>query len=270
MRKLTTPKKILILILLVAAGLRLWNLGAADVITDEALNGFRSIGKIDFFVSEFQKTPYDWYGAGDIPGWAKLSYHDHPPLTFIIQNIFFKIGGINLWALRLPFALAGIASVYLIYLIGRILFGLENWQLLNKSNMSDKANRSDMSNMSDRGGIGGLVGLAAAGLLAINSYHVWISRIGLMESIVIFLNLLTVYFFLKGVTTSLSAPRAAKSHLHKGGKREIQEKKYLILTGLAFGLSLLAKYTSIVLLPIFVLYLFSSKKTFRLSSMASL
>jgi len=239
MNRLDRSKKILILILLVAAFLRLWNLGGADVITDEGLNGFRSIGYIDFFLSEFQPTPYDWLGTGDLPAWTKLSFHDHPPLTFIIQHIFFKLGGVNNWSLRLPFALAGIGSVLLMYFIGKELFS--SFYKIKNTKQHEKEQETIRKNE-----FGLIVGLVSAAILAINNYHVWVSRIGLQESIVIFLNLLAVYFFIKGV--------APPSPLNKRG--EIGEQgKYLILTGVAFGLAMLAKYTSIILLPIFIIYL---------------
>ena len=73
---------LLISILILAAFLRLYNLTSADVITDEALIAFRAIGYIDFFVSPYQTTPYEWFS--DTPAWVKLSFHDHPPLIFLI------------------------------------------------------------------------------------------------------------------------------------------------------------------------------------------
>lgn len=222
MKKDNFSKIMLIVILLVAAFLRLWGLPEADVTTDEAFNGIRSIGYIDFLMSESQKTPYDWYGTGELPGWLMLSFHDHPPLTFIIQHIFFMLLGVSLWGLRLPSALAGIASVYLMHLIGKQLFkGGGKGRLAEKIPLFRWINRGE------------LAGFLAAGLLAINSYHIWVSRIGLQESITIFFILLTVYFFL----------------------RALQKPIYFILTGVALGLALLSKYTAFALLPIFLLYL---------------
>ncbi|MFA5022558.1 MAG: glycosyltransferase family 39 protein [Patescibacteria group bacterium] len=192
---------IIILILALAAILRLGNLTSADVITDESLIAFRSIGLIDFLASPNQTTPWEWFSDGSIPAWAKLSFHDHPPLVFWLQHFTFKIFGQNLLALRLPFVLAGVLSVYLIYLLGKKLF-------------SEKA------------------GLTASFLLAICSYHVWVSRIGLQESIVIFLTLLTFYLFLKN----------------------LEDKKHW-QWGIALGLALLTKYTALIILPIIIIYL---------------
>lgn len=154
---------IIILILALAAILRLGNLTSADVITDESLIAFRSIGLIDFLASPNQTTPWEWF-SDNIPWWAKISFHDHPPLVFIIQYLFFSIFGVSIIILRLPFAVAGIIGVYLLYLIGQKLF--------NKQ-----------------------VGIIASLLLAVLGYHIWISRVGLQESIVILFSLLAFYYF---------------------------------------------------------------------------
>src|SRR3989338_5227713 len=103
----------LLLILVVAGVLRFYQLGLADVITDEVLIAFRSIGYIDFFSSPYQTTPWEWFS--DLPWWLKLSFHDHPPLIFLIQHWFFQLLGQNVIVLRLPFALAGIFSVFLFF-----------------------------------------------------------------------------------------------------------------------------------------------------------
>ncbi|MFA6410060.1 MAG: glycosyltransferase family 39 protein [Candidatus Buchananbacteria bacterium] len=191
----------IILILVLALVLRFWDLTKADVITDESLIAFRSIGLIDFLASPDQTTPWEWFLDKPIAGWAKLSFHDHPPLVFWLQHFSFLLFGQNLLALRLPFVLAGIFSVFLIYLIGKKLFDQK-------------------------------VGLLAGFFLSICSYHIWISKIGLQESLVIFFCLLTFYLFLKSLDT----------------------KKYW-QWGIALGLALLTKYTALVILPIILIYL---------------
>ncbi|MBI2582760.1 glycosyltransferase family 39 protein [Candidatus Azambacteria bacterium] len=163
---------IVIGILFVAAFVRLFRITAVDVTTDEALIGVRSIGYLDFMASPTQKTPPEWYDPEPAPAWTKLSFHDHPPLTFLLQHLSFKIFGENLIGLRAIFVLAGIASVWLAFFIGRKLF-------------SETA------------------GLLAAGLLALSAAHTVISRIGLQESLGIFFVLLAFYFFLR----TLEEPR---------------------------------------------------------------
>src|SRR3989344_3666255 len=195
---------LLISILILAAFLRLYNLTSADVITDEALIAFRAIGYIDFFVSPYQTTPYEWFS--DTPAWVKLSFHDHPPLIFLIENLFFKVFGVNVFSLRLPFVLAVMASVILIYLIGSQLFNQKS-------------------------------GLLAALFLAISPYHLWISRVGLHESMVMALMLLAFYFFI----------------LSLGNQKHWR-------WGIFLGLAMLSKYTAIILLPIFLVYLLISNR----------
>lgn len=100
-----------------------------------------------------------------IPWWTNLSFHDHPPLVFLVQHWSIKVFGENKFAFRLPSALAGILSVYLIYLIGKKLF-------------SEKA------------------GLLSAALMAITVNAVHNSRLGLQESTLMALILAAIYFFL--------------------------------------------------------------------------
>ena len=196
-------------ILAVAAVLRLWSLGGGDITgNDEVLYAFRAIGMLDYDDAPNQTTPIEWFDP-NTPGWTKLSFHDHPPLVFLVQNVFMKVFGENVFAFRLPSAIFGILSVYFIYLIGRRLF-------------SETA------------------GLISAGLLAVTVNHVYISRIGIQESYVIFFLLLGSYLFI----------------------RTLEDKKYLLWTGAAIGLGLLTKYTAFILAPIFLTYLAIYKREY--------
>ena len=155
----------LICILLAASFLRLVFISRGDTINDEVLYAFRAIDMLDFDEAAEQTTPLEWFdplktgGTSDIPWWTALSFHDHPPLVFLIQHFFMRIFGESRLGFRLPSALFGIASVWLLYLIGKELYSKD-------------------------------AGLIAAGLLAITVNHVYISRIGLQESYVIFFILL--------------------------------------------------------------------------------
>lgn len=190
-------------ILLIAGVLRFTHVSVPDVVTDEAVYGFRSIGYLDYLASDKQTTPVDWFGVDNLPAWTHLSFHDHPPVVFLVQHIFFKIFGVSIFILRFPFILAGIASVWLLYCIGKELFSKN-------------------------------VGLLAAGLLAVDPYHVWASRIGYLESVTIFFMLLSVYFFV----------------------RMLQRKKHAsTLWGAATGLAVLSKYTAFFLLPVYATYI---------------
>lgn len=210
---------LVIAILLLASFLRLYQLDRADVLNDEALIAFRSVGYIDFFSSPYQTTPWEWFSV--VPWWAHLSFHDHPPIVFLLQHLSFFIFGQSVMALRLPLAVAGIGAVWLLYLIGQ--------QLFNKR-----------------------TGLIAALLLAVSSYHVWISRIGLQESMVIFFVLLAIYYFIKSLSTGAYWK-----------------------WGIAFGLAMMTKYTAIALVPIIFFYVLFfrrdlfNKKNFYLTPLIS-
>ncbi|TSC80080.1 MAG: hypothetical protein G01um101429_284 [Parcubacteria group bacterium Gr01-1014_29] len=158
-------KQILFIILLLASLLRIWSLGSGDTLSDEVLYSFRAVGMLDFDEAADQTTPLEWFDPY-IPSWTKFSFHDHPPLVFLIQHVFMRIFGETPFTFRLPSALFGIASVYLLYLIGKHLY-------------SEK------------------VGLFAAAFLGVTVNHVVISRLGLQESYVIFFILLAIFFFIR-------------------------------------------------------------------------
>ena len=199
---------ILLGILLLASFLRLWNLSSGDPLSDEVLYSFRAIGPMDFDEAAEQTTPLEWFDPY-IPSWTSLSFHDHPPLVFWIQHLFMNIFGETRVGFRLPSALMGIASVYLVYLLGKRLY-------------SNPA------------------GLIASGLLAVNAYHVTISRLGLQESYAIFFILLSSYLFLLS----------------------LKNDRYLIWTGTALGLAFLTKYTAFILIPTFLAYLLIFKREY--------
>lgn len=154
----------IIVIIAIAAFLRLYGLSWGDTVNDEVFYGFRAIGLMDFDEAADQTTPLEWFDP-QIPSWTKLSFHDHPPLVFWIQHFSILIFGENNFALRFPSAILGIISVYILYLLGRRLY-------------SESA------------------GLIASGLMAVTLNSVYISRTGMQEPYVIFFILLTIYLFL--------------------------------------------------------------------------
>ena len=140
----------IIIVSTVAIFYRFWGLTAAGLHHDAALNSMRALGWFDFLVGVGQTTPLIWFGY--IPWWANLSFHDHPPLSFLIQKIFFTIFGDSDFAALLPFALAGVLTVWLIY-----------WVL---GRLSDKR-----------------TALLGALLFAVSSFNIWSSRSGLLEAL---------------------------------------------------------------------------------------
>ncbi len=162
-----TKKDILFYILIAAAALRLWGLSSGDPVNDEVFMGFRGLGMVDFDEAPAQTTPWEWFDA-ERPWWTNLSMHDHPWGVPLVQNLSMRIFGDNNFGMRLPSALLGIGSVYLLYKIGFLLYAQE-------------------------------VGLIAAALLAVTVNNVYISRLGLQESYAIFAILLGIYYFLKSL-----------------------------------------------------------------------
>lgn len=158
-----TEKTWLIFILAASFILRFANLTAFDIKNDSALYSIRALGWFDY-LGGGQTAPVQWFGS--IPSWALMSFHDCPPLVFLIQKVSFMIFGDNTFAVRLPFALAGVLSVLVVYYAVKLF-------------------RS------------GNTALWAAGIFSLSSYAVWSSRAGYLEGVEVLFIVLSVFFFLK-------------------------------------------------------------------------
>lgn len=166
MNKLFKNKKAIICgVVIFIVLLRFWNLTGLDLISDDALYSFRALGWFDY-LGGGQTTPVQWFG--NIPWWGNLSFHDAPPLVFAIQKIFFMVFGANALAARLPFALAGLGVVYLMYLI-----------------VKKMANEN--------------LAIGAALIMAVSSYGSWASRTGYLEGIQVVFIVLSLFFFIQFV-----------------------------------------------------------------------
>ncbi|NUM25100.1 MAG: glycosyltransferase family 39 protein [Candidatus Buchananbacteria bacterium] len=151
------------IVFVIAAILIFGGLTRADVQHDDATYSFRSLGYLDFMNSQLQTTPLQWFET--VPTWSKLSFHDHPPLTFALQHVSFKLFGPSLFASRLPSALAGVFSVVLLFLIAKKQYDFKTAAL-------------------------------ASALLGVLAIHSWMSQISYLEPVAVFLILLTVYLFI--------------------------------------------------------------------------
>lgn len=156
-------------LLLVAAFFRFYHLERADMINDASTYAFRSIGYTDILMSDIQTTPLKWFGYA--PSWSKLSFHDAPPLVFLIQHCFFNILGVNLTTARLPFVIFGILTVLVFYFFAKELYGRKTAFL-------------------------------ASLFLAVDAYHTLSSQSGLLEPILLFFVILGLWFFKKGLADS--------------------------------------------------------------------
>ncbi len=98
-------------VLLIATLVRLWDLDANGFGNEYYAAGVRSM---------LQSAHLFFYNAFDPAGLVSL---DKPPLAFWIQTAFAAALGYNGWSIHLPQALAGVASVALLYGLVRRPFG---------------------------------------------------------------------------------------------------------------------------------------------------
>ncbi|MBI4058829.1 glycosyltransferase family 39 protein [Candidatus Microgenomates bacterium] len=161
--------KILFLILVIAAILRLWNLAGnpPSLTSDEAALGYNAYSIL--------KTGRDEYGQF-LPIIFK-SFGDWKPGFYIYTDVpFVAIFGLNEWSLRLPGAISGIIAVWLIYLAVGELFRSKNFQF-------------SIFNFQ----------LLAALLLAISPWHIHFSRGAWEANLALTLTLAGIYFFLRAI-----------------------------------------------------------------------
>jgi len=147
------------MVLSIAALLRLWNLGNYPPLNaDEAAIGYNAYSILE--------TGRDEHG--DFLPLHFKSFGDYKPgLYFYLAMPFVKILGLNEWAVRLPSALLGIATVYLVYLLAKLLWNNETF------------------------------GIIWAFILTISPWHIHFSRGGWESNTALFFILFGVYLFYK-------------------------------------------------------------------------
>jgi ABC-type multidrug transport system fused ATPase/permease subunit len=172
---LKDKRKIIImgLLFILAVFARLVYLGETEILGDEPAYSVRSIGLLDVSTN-VQETPIDWFD--ELPFWTSLSFHDHPPLTFFINNFFIKFFGDSLMVTRLPSALFSIFTIFLVYLITKKLFKDE------------------------------YIAFFASALFAVNAISIFYARSAMMESFTLFFILLTFYLFLMSLENKKLLP----------------------------------------------------------------
>lgn len=184
-------RRCLLASLAVAAFFLFFRLGAHDPLTDEEELAFRALGYLDFLNAPYQTTPYEWFA--EVPWWVGLSFHDHPPLLFLMEHLVLRLFGDSLLAIRVPFAFLGLASLALLGGVSRRLYGET-------------------------------AACVVVALTAVNTYWLWIFRLGLQEGLVLF-------FLVAGLYCLTRAPANAW---------------WLVAWGVAAGLGMLSKYTSVL------------------------
>lgn len=155
-----TVNIILIAILILGSFLRLYNIGKESFWVDEAATVYTTQQHASEIIKDIYTTNKhapQYYESGGTP-----------PFYFVLANYWTKLFGLSEIKLRSLSAMLGIISIYLIFLIGKILF-------------NDK------------------VGLVSAFLLSINYMHIRYSQEARTYSLIILLTMLTVFFLLKAL-----------------------------------------------------------------------
>src|SRR4030066_322174 len=156
---------ILLLIIILSAVLRLWNLNKIPpgLTPDEAALGYNAYSIL--------KTGRDEYGK-ILPVIFK-SFGDFKPGFYIYLTVPFVASlGLNEFAVRLPSALAGILGVWLIFLIVKEINNLEKIKIKNLE-------------------------IISALMLALNPWHIHFSRGAWEINVSLTLTLAGILFFLK-------------------------------------------------------------------------
>ena len=142
-------KELLVLFpLFFGAFLRVYELGSESVWLDEAASIF--------------------FAQRDIHSLMAWTYEPHPPLYYALLHFWMGFFGMSELATRFLSAIFGMLSVFVIYRIGKLLFGVEN-------------------------------GLYSALILAVSMFHISFSQEVRMYSLLTFSTLMSVYFFAKAL-----------------------------------------------------------------------
>ena len=162
---------ILILILLLGTFLRVYGLGDESFWLDESY----TVKYTDYTIPQVVKGTYAnstllpmffGKGAGTVP------------FYYMITNSWTKIFGMSEFKLRIVSALFGIASIYVIFLLGRFLFNSQ-------------------------------AGLIAAFMLAINHQQIYFSQEARMYGMLVILTSLSAFFLLRALSSNRTAYWAA-------------------------------------------------------------
>ncbi|HVT01004.1 MAG TPA: glycosyltransferase family 39 protein [Patescibacteria group bacterium] len=164
---------LLLVIVMVAAFLRLWQLGNVPPSPDwdEAALGYDAYS--------IATTGRDEFGKFLPP--VLRSFDDYKPALYAYLAIPTVMTlGLNTAAVRLPSAIAGTLSVIVLFFIIQELFSKKG---------DDQKDRERVN----------LIGLAASLLLAISPWSIQFSRVAFESNVGVFFNMLVVLFFLKGL-----------------------------------------------------------------------
>jgi len=207
-------------IILLAAVLRLYALDKYPfgLNADEAAIGYNAYSLLT--------TGHDEHGAS----WPLVfrSFDDYkPPLYFYLVLPFVKVLGLNIWSVRLPSALLGTLSVYLVYLLAISIFTKQTMNHLACRQAGVQGDKSRHSGLDPESAFFN-PGLLAALMLAISPWHLHFSRGGWeVNAATTFLLLGLVLFF-----------------------EALKKPKYFIFCSLALVASLYTYHSMRIIIPI--------------------
>ena len=225
-----------LVVLLVAAGLRLWNLGNPhSLVFDETFyvkdawtlwnNGYEST---------WGENPDPQFNAGVTDGFTDdPSYVVHPPLgKWLIALGMAAFGPANAFGWRVGVAVAGILIVLLVMLIAQKLFHST------------------------------VLTMVAGGLMAIDGHAIVLSRVSLLDNFAALFTLAGFLFILLDRRQNLPrlmawiSSRKAQAENAEGPSwgPTLWNRPYLILAGLAFGLACGVKWSGLYFLAAFAVY----------------
>lgn len=217
-------------ILMLAFSLRFWKLDSYPALNaDEAAIGYNAYSLV--------QTGMDEHGNA----WPIhfQSFNDYKPgLYFYLVLPFVRLLGLNEWAVRIPNALLGVATVYLIYLLVNEMFKKKE-----KSNKEfPMAKNKENLTINHQ-----LLAITASFMLAISPWHIHFSRGGWEVNVASFFMILGVYFYLKCVNWNIHLERTEQI---EGSKRKVI---FLVLSSLSFVLSLYTYHAARMITPLLLL-----------------
>lgn len=172
-----------------------------------------------------QRLPISFQSFGDYKA----------PLAIYLNGFFTHFFGMNLWAVRLPFAIAGALSVLGIYFLANSLF--QNFKLKTHQTCGS-----------------GLFALTAMAILALSPWHLHFSRVGFESGLALMFLIWGVYLFNKFIL------------LLEQNKKAIWQKIIILsLAGLNFTASIYSYHSSKIAVPLILLtmLIFNFKKLKR-------
>jgi 4-amino-4-deoxy-L-arabinose transferase-like glycosyltransferase len=81
------------------------------------------LGGLSLSIDEYINVEIDRGSWGEVLDALRRGTDRHPPLTHVVMSLWLGLVAENDWTVRLPWALAGIANLYLVYRLGKALVG---------------------------------------------------------------------------------------------------------------------------------------------------